>query len=535
MRRRSPSYPWAASGPATVVSLLLALAASACSDDSRPTEPAPVGAVVAGTVSSSATGRRVAGAEVRIGSRADTTDALGQFELRGIPVGTATLRCTAPGFADFEIRIAVSADRAAHDIALARIEVFRFGDFALYVPARVDLTRGLLLALGGPDTRGFPTGDSFGAPAPEVEQALQALGADYRELAATYGLAILGTSRAAMANGVESDGQILDAIRSAATMSGHPELATAPLLIYGMSGGAPQSSGFTARNAGRVAGLFLKVPAGVEELTGGDALGVPTYVVQAELDAFVDNAKVRAAFEANRKAGALWTLAIEAGVPHHSLSPAQRQLTLNWIQTIAELRLQVIASATLRPISESSGWLGDRGTGKVWDWASYPGSRESASWLPSELTAMQWEKFYGRRPGEDAGRVDMSGIYDVELFYRIGSAATEWGVWGPEQGTRFKMVIAVEQAEDASWFTGTFTSYTVIAPGGEWSEPIVPGRVSGAIDGGGWAVIDIYVGNDLAPRWHAEGEAGSGLIKGAFADRLTGAAYGSGDFSAVRR
>src|SRR4029077_4777659 len=49
-----------------------------------------------------------------------------------------------------------------------RIEVFEFGDFALYVPASVDLTKGLILALGGPDTRGFVTGKPMGAPNPSV-------------------------------------------------------------------------------------------------------------------------------------------------------------------------------------------------------------------------------------------------------------------------------------------------------------------------------------------------------------------------------
>ena len=75
--------------------------------------------------------------------------------------------------------------------------------------------------------------------------------------------------------------------------------------MYGMSGGAPQASGFTARHPERVAGLVLKVPASVTVLTSGAPLRVPTFMVLAELDAFVDNAALKAAFESNRQSGSV--------------------------------------------------------------------------------------------------------------------------------------------------------------------------------------------------------------------------------------
>ena len=146
------------------------------------------------------------------------------------------------------------------DIGLTRIEVFEFGDFALYVPASVGPTRGVILALGGPNTRAFVTGKPVGAPVPAVEEALQALGLSFRTLASASGLAVLGTSLAAMANDASSDQLLLDALQTAGELSGRPDLPAAPVLMYGMSGGAPQASGFTVRNPERVAGLFLKVP-----------------------------------------------------------------------------------------------------------------------------------------------------------------------------------------------------------------------------------------------------------------------------------
>ncbi len=291
--------------------------------------------------------------------------------------GEATLRCS-----DGDVN---------QEDGLTRVEVFEFGNFALYVPARVATTRGLMLALGGPDTRGFVTGKPLGAPIPAVEASLQTLGQEFRMMASTCGLAILGV-RSAMANGPASDQLLFDAVQTAAALSAHPELPTAPVLVYGISGGAPQASGFVARNPARVAGLFLKVPAGVSSLTNGDALGVPTYVVQAELDAFVNNAAVTATFEGNRGAGALWARAMERGVPHHSLTPLQRQVTINWMSTILSLRLPVRLSHPLREIAEARGWLGNLTTGDAVRWAAYRGDRTLASWLPSKSTANEWER-----------------------------------------------------------------------------------------------------------------------------------------------
>jgi hypothetical protein len=278
----------------------------------------------------------------------------------------------------------------------AAVEVFEFGDFALYVPAGVAAPRGLLLALGGPDTRGFVTGKPLGAPFPAVEASLQVLGQELRTLASTSGLAILGR-QGAMKNEAASDQLLFDAIQTGAVTSGQPELPTVPVLVYGISGGAPQASGFTARNPQRVAGLFLKVPAGVSSLSG-DALRVPTYIVQAELDAFVNNVEITAAFAGNRGAGALWGRAMERGVPHHSLSALQRQVTINWMSTILSRRLPVRPSDPLRGIDETSGWLGDLATGETKRWAAYKGDRAAASWLPSNQTAKEWEIFVSAAP-----------------------------------------------------------------------------------------------------------------------------------------
>ena len=299
----------------------------------------------------------------------------------------------------FTVLAALPAPVCAADAsAAAPPGVFESGDFALYVPANVSSVRGIILALGGPDTRAFLTDGSFGAPLPELEAALHLLGRELRTLAADHGLALLGTSRqgkAELPDQVPTDRLILDAIGEAASISGHAELAGAPIFVYGISGGTPQAIGFTARNPGRVGGLLLKVPAPPKRLDRAEALGVPTLMILAEHETLIDNQAVMAVFEANRRAGGLWAVAIEPGVPHHSLRPGHHALTVNWLRAIVERRLGAEGQDPLREIPESSGWLGHPDIG-VGFWENYPGDRRSASWFPSRATAEEWWEFIGR-------------------------------------------------------------------------------------------------------------------------------------------
>ncbi|HEY0970955.1 MAG TPA: hypothetical protein VGE02_08295 [Gemmatimonadales bacterium] len=283
----------------------------------------------------------------------------------------------------------LGANRATHEATN-----IQFGDFALHVPANVVHVRGILVALGGPNTQGFALGTPFGAPLPAVEASLQELGAMFRALAAERGLAILGSRRmgpTAYPNEPASDRLLLEGIAEAAALTGRPELLEAPLLLYGMSGGGPEAAGFTQRNPERVAALFLKVPQTAGPLTG-EALHVPAYMVLAEFDAFVDNAMLRATFETHRAAGAPWAMALERGVPHHALSAAQRELTIDWMRAI----LPVANAGPFRQNPPQVGWLGDPATGEIAPIRTFAGDRSKASWFPTRPLAVQWAAFIGQ-------------------------------------------------------------------------------------------------------------------------------------------
>lgn len=281
--------------------------------------------------------------------------------------------------------------------AAAAGEIHQLGDFALYMPAGGAAPRAVLVALGGPNTKAIVTGEPFGAPLPQVEAALQAMGAAFREWADENRVAILGTSRSAMTalpDGAASDQLIVDAIAAGAAASGDARLSGVPLMLYGMSGGGPEASGFAARHPERVAGVFLKVPAGVAALTTDAQRQVPTFMALAEFDTFVDNAALGQAAAANRAAGALWAMATEPGVPHHAMTPAMRTVTLVWMSSVLQRRLAG-SSGRVHPVPEQSGWLGNPATGEVSRWGRYEGDRSSASWLPTESAAEEWRNLMG--------------------------------------------------------------------------------------------------------------------------------------------
>ncbi len=267
-----------------------------------------------------------------------------------------------------------------------------FGDFAIHIPANVRHVRGILLALGGPNTQGFAGGPSFGAP-PMITPLLQDLGVRLRELAAERGLAIVGSKRfagSAYPNTPASDEAILAGIAEAANLTGRNELLDAPILIFGISAGGPEAVGFTQRNPDRVLGVFLKVPVPAGTFTGA-ALGVPGHLLLAQNDVVVNNALLAANFAANRAAGAPWSMSIEPGVPHMSLGPAQRDLILSWMKATLERG----KAGPFRGASPQVGFLGDPATGEIVPVRQFTGNLSTASWFPTRPLATQWAAFNG--------------------------------------------------------------------------------------------------------------------------------------------
>src|ERR671914_390145 len=101
--------------PTLAIALVASISAPACgeSDSGGPTATATVSGVV-----TAATGAVIEGASVTIGTVTATTGADGRFELQDLPVGSATITTSAPGFAPRSESVSLVAGINAHDVVL---------------------------------------------------------------------------------------------------------------------------------------------------------------------------------------------------------------------------------------------------------------------------------------------------------------------------------------------------------------------------------------------------------------------------------
>ncbi|HEX6990571.1 MAG TPA: carboxypeptidase-like regulatory domain-containing protein [Gemmatimonadales bacterium] len=361
------------------------------------------GATLAGTVRVAGQSATLAGATVSAGTLKATSDENGHFELTSVPVGTATVRAERPGYQPAEATITLAAGANSHDFGLTAQEIYQFGAIAALVPAGTEPMRGTIVTIGGPFTNGFVTGQKIAHEAdPVLEQSLQDLGASLRALARSTHMALIGSSTTNMTSSAASDDALLAAVRATGEKSGHAELASAPLLIFGISNGSPEAVGLAARQPGRTIGLLVRVPTGVASLTSSEALAVPAFVMQAGLDDKTRNAAVLESFLANRSRGGLWSLVVEPDVVHAQASARANAACVAWLSRVAGLRLPSASGTSLIMLEEESGWLGNQTSLSTAAWADYTGDRAAASWLLNEAAAGSW-KILGTPEGTGGG------------------------------------------------------------------------------------------------------------------------------------
>ena len=356
--------------------------------------PATLSGVVRAT-----TGAVIEGASVRIGSATSTTGPDGRFELRNVWAGAATITASAPRFDERAERISLDAGANVHDVVLEHQTLFTYENLVAYLPAGVPEYKAAIVflpglkdpATGNPlDSRPLVRGTaelpcSIWCPANErAEVRRRAL-----ELAGGN-VALIGTTT--LVDNAASYQTLLQALAGFGAQSLHPELATIPLLFVGHSMGGCTAYGFSRAHGARVAGFLTMKGACHDTGPAQAAGGVPGHFLIGALDATYRRDNITTAFESGRAAGAPWAVSIDAF--HHG-PILDFDLMFDWIDAVLAARLPLTAGAPLRPLTESAGWLGDRSTGAIATYACYGSTRSSASWLPSEETALDWQRMAG--------------------------------------------------------------------------------------------------------------------------------------------
>jgi pimeloyl-ACP methyl ester carboxylesterase len=395
--------------PVTRVALITAILMCACAGDRDPT--APPTAAVSGVVRD-ANGAVIAGASVKIGGATATTGANGRFEIQNLPVGSVTITITAEGFDPRSESVSLVAGSNVRDVTLTPQQItppvtppvtppadqalFTHGNVVAYLRPGVAEYKAAIVFLPGLrdpatgldlDSRPLVRGTSelqcsIWCSASERTQvrnrALQVLGGN---------VALIGTST--LVDNPTSYQTLLDALTQLGTQSNHPELANIPIFFVGHSMGGCTAYGFTRVHGARVAG-FLTMKGGCHNpAPAAAAATVPGYFLIGALDEPHRKNNITPVFEIGRAGGAPWALSTD---DFHHGPILDFDLMFAWIDAVLAARLPETAGGPLRPITENAGWLGNRSNGSIATYACYAGERLGAAWLPSESTAVLWQR-----------------------------------------------------------------------------------------------------------------------------------------------
>lgn len=190
------------------------------------------------------------------------------------------------------------------------------------------------------------------------------------------------------ANASQGSGKaLLDAIANFGARSQHPEVATVPLLLWGMSAGGEFNYEFTAWKPERVAAFIVnKGNFYYSALLSPAARQVPAMLFVGGKDLEFRTNTIAGLFALNRRAGALWALAEEPGVGH--VVGKSRDVAMVFFEDVLAVRLS--PSGGLLPMLPKPAFLGDYKTKSFQPPGDGP-PRDPTAWLPTERVAQAWQ------------------------------------------------------------------------------------------------------------------------------------------------
>ena len=270
---------------------------------------------------------------------------------------------------------------------------FDKAEFRLWIPPGVTTVRGVALLVPGSN------GDGRAQVADSVWQGF----------AVKHQLALVGcrfTDKPHDQNFLEDyvnvshgSGQaLLDALTGFATGAKHPELATAPMLLWGMSAGGQFNYEFVAWKPERVI-AFVVNKGGVyySALLPRDARTVPGMLFIGGKDLEFRTNTIVGLFAVNRRAGALWALAEEPSAGH--IVGRSRDVALVFFEDVLAMRHgPSLQAGPLAPIAERVGFIGDLKARTFTVIGDGPAPSVPTAWLPTERVAKAWQAMMAETP-----------------------------------------------------------------------------------------------------------------------------------------
>jgi len=189
----------------------------------------------------------------------------------------------------------------------------------------------------------------------------------------------------------------LDALTAFAGRTKHSELATAPLLLWGMSAGGEFNYEFVNWKPERVV-AFVVNKGGIyyTALTSPAARSVPGLLCVGGKDLDSRIQTIAGLFALNRRAGALWALSEEPSAAH--IVGRSRDIALLLYEDM--LAARVSGTGPLKPLSEKTGFLGDFKSKTFQPMGETAAPNYPTAWLPTERVARAWRAILTETPFE---------------------------------------------------------------------------------------------------------------------------------------
>lgn len=313
------------------------------------------------------------------------------------PLSPARSACPTPGAPPAATRTARGAQPetatpafpgAVFDRSMGSGENYAVADFRMWVPRDAEAIRAILVLTPGSNGDGRS----------------QVMDSTWEAFAIDHGLALVGVSLrdkppiGIFENYVDvvrgSGDAFLAAMRDFAAQSGHPELATAPFLLWGMSAGGELNYEMTLWRPERVV-AFVVNKGGIywHALASPEARAVPGILFAGGMDLDSRIGTIFGLFALNRRGGALWAFSVEPCAGH--IVGESQTMAMMFFSDMLTARLDGVATNAdgtpkLRALTESSGLVGN-----ITDFSYHVAGERvntnlTTAWLPNERIADAW-------------------------------------------------------------------------------------------------------------------------------------------------
>ncbi|MGV3709332.1 MAG: hypothetical protein ACO1Q7_10860 [Gemmatimonas sp.] len=267
---------------------------------------------------------------------------------------------------------------------------FDKAEFRLWIPDKVATVRAVLLLMPGSNGDGRPMAQDTVWQAFATKHQLAIVAGRLTDKPHEQGFI---EEYIKVADG--SGEAVLAAISNFARESKHPELATAPLLLWGMSAGGQFNYEFVAWKPERVL-AFVVNKGGIyySALLPRASRAVPGVLFVGGKDLEFRTNTIVGLFAVNRRAGALWALSEEPSANH--VVGRSRDLALIFYEDVMAARLPA-SPGPLKQIAEKPAFLGDF---KAKTFAPFDGAAPGfpTAWLPTERVARAWQAILTEQP-----------------------------------------------------------------------------------------------------------------------------------------